>query len=83
VAALGGEPTGRSVLVRTAGGTVTAELHRIRGLRVGELELPALDVLALEHVPPGVEGLLGMDVLGRFPGLGGPRGPLGTPAPSG
>jgi clan AA aspartic protease (TIGR02281 family) len=86
-AALGSQATGRAVRVRTAGGTVTAEVHQIRDLKVGELRVPTLEVLVLEEGPPGAAGLLGMDVLGRFPGLSGPGalpgGLLGRPAPSG
>lgn len=65
--ALGSRVVDRAVPVRTAGGTVSGELHRIRDLRVGALGLQELDVLVLEQLPPETEGLLGMDVLGRLP----------------
>jgi hypothetical protein len=59
---------GRQVRVRTAGGTVSAEVVRLRDARLGELTLTELDVLELRSLPPGVSGLLGMDVIGRLPG---------------
>ena len=81
--ALGSEATGRKVQVRTAGGTIVAEVHRIPDFQVGALRLPSLEVLVMEQGPPGAEGLLGMDILGRFRGASGASGLLGTPAPSG
>jgi clan AA aspartic protease (TIGR02281 family) len=74
---------GRDVGVRTAGGVVRGELHRIRNLRIGGLELPALDVLVLEHLPADSDGLLGMDVLGRLPSGLLPATLLGRPPGSG
>lgn len=71
-AALSGRPTGERVRVRTAGGVVESELMRLDDLEVGEVRLESPTVLVLEGpLPDGVDGLLGMDVLGRFP--------LGTP----
>jgi len=60
---------GRSVQVRTAGGLVTARVHRVQNLVLGEMRLSQLEVLALDTLPSGVEGLLGMDVLGAYPRL--------------
>ena len=67
---LGASDLGRTVRVRTAGGVVAARLHRVRELVLGELRVEQLDVLALDSLPAGVDGLLGMDVLGRYPRLG-------------
>ena len=78
--ALGSVSTEQSVQVRTAAGTISAEVHRVRDVQVGQLRLPYLDVLVLEQAPPGADGLLGMDVLARFPGLSGSPGRLGRPA---
>lgn len=77
---LGSTPTEQSVQVRTAGGIISAQIHRVRDVQVGQLRLPYLDVIVLEQGPPGVDGLLGMDVLARFPGLPGSSGRLGRPA---
>ena len=69
--------TGRVVPVRTAGGRVEAEIHVLRQVEIGPLRLDALEVLVLDRaLPSGVDGLLGMDVLGRLPnqGLGGAAG---------
>ncbi|MEQ8861095.1 MAG: retropepsin-like aspartic protease [Pseudomonadales bacterium] len=66
--ALGAKPSGRWVKVRTAGGVVDAELLRLRDVEIGALRIDSLEVLVLdEALPDGVDGLLGMDVLGRFP----------------
>ncbi len=74
---LGSRATGRRVPVRTAGGTVEAEIHVLRQVEIGPLRLDVLEVLVLDRaLPSGVDGLLGMDVLGRLPnqGLGGAAG---------
>ncbi len=74
---LGSMATGRVVPVRTAGGRVEAEIHVLRQVEIGPLRLDALEVLVLDRaLPSGVDGLLGMDVLGRLPnqGLGGAAG---------
>ena len=78
--ALGSVSMEQSVQVRTAAGTISAEVYRVRDVQVGQLRLPYLDVLVLEQAPPGADGLLGMDVLARFPGLSGSPGRLGRPA---
>ncbi len=70
VAAVGATPTGRRVRVRTAAGLIEAPVLELHGFRVGPLELQTLTVLVLDHpLPDGVDGLLGMDVLSRFPGV--------------
>jgi clan AA aspartic protease (TIGR02281 family) len=77
---LGARPTGERVRVRTAGGIVESEVHRVSDFEVGALHLEDLSVLVLEGpLPHGVDGLLGMDVLGRFPGVAG----TGLPVPAG
>lgn len=70
-AGLGSRATGRFVPVRTAGGRVEAEIHVLRQVEIGPLRLDALEVLVLDRaLPSGVDGLLGMDVLGRLPNQG-------------
>ena len=74
---LGSRATGRRVPVRTAGGTVEAEIHVLHRVEIGPLRLDLLEVLVLDRsLPSGVDGLLGMDVLGRLPNraLGGAAG---------
>lgn len=67
-ARLGAKPTGRRVRVRTANGVVESEEHRIANVEIGPLRLESLNVLVLEGpLPQDVDGLLGMDVLSRFP----------------
>ena len=69
---LGSVPTGERVRVSTAGGVVESEVHHVRDLEVGDLHLDSLSVLVLDGpLPQGVDGLLGMDVLARFPGVPG------------
>lgn len=69
---LGSRGTGQWVQVRTAGGPVTAEVHRLQQVEIGALRLATLEVLVLDEALPGdVDGLLGMDVLGRLPDAGG------------
>jgi clan AA aspartic protease (TIGR02281 family) len=66
---VGSTDLGRTVQVRTAGGVVSAGLHRVQNLALGEMRLEQLEVLALDTLPGGVDGLLGMDVLGAYPRL--------------
>ena len=67
-AALNATPTGKRVQVRTANGTVTSEVHRVADVEIGPLHLESLAVLVLDGpLPRDADGLLGMDVLGRFP----------------
>lgn len=70
--ALSSRATGQWVQVRTAGGPVAAEVHQLQQVEIGALRLAALEVLVLDTALPGdVDGLLGMDVLGRLPNAGG------------
>jgi predicted aspartyl protease len=65
--------------VQTAGGVIESEVHRVTDLEIGALRLDSLSVLVLDGpLPRGVDGLLGMDVLSRFPGEPG----TGLPAPA-
>jgi predicted aspartyl protease len=51
----------------TVGGSVTRPIARLRSLKVGEAEVQNLVVLIHDfHPHPRIEGLLGMDFLGRF-----------------
>jgi len=81
--ALGSRARERGVGVQTAGGIVQGELHRVHDLRVGGLHVDELEVLVLERLPAGAEGLLGMDVLGRIPPRVLPMTLLGRPPVSG
>lgn len=54
---------GRSVQVRTAGGMVQAPVYRVADFEFGGTRFEALEVIALASLPPGSDGLLGMDVL--------------------
>lgn len=57
----------RTVRLQTAGGTVEAPVYRVRGLRLGGVALPPLDVSVLELPGLGsVDGLLGMNALAGF-----------------
>lgn len=80
---LGSQAERTDVDVRTAGGLVRGELHRVRDLKVGVLHLPELEVLVLAELPDGADGLLGMDVLGRLPAGALPATLLGRPPASG
>jgi predicted aspartyl protease len=64
---LGARRLDRSARVNTANGITEMATYRISGLRVGELEIPDLVVLALPDPPHDADGLLGMDVLDRLP----------------
>ena len=77
VAALDATATGERVRVRTAGGVVEAEVHRVSDVEVGGLRLESLSVLVLDGpLPRGVDGLLGMDVLDHFQAVPGTSLPL-------
>jgi len=53
--------------MQTANGVIMATVAKLRTLRLGDLELNDLDVVLLDNWPsPEVQGLLGMNVLGRF-----------------
>jgi aspartyl protease family protein len=64
----GADTLGERVRVSTAGGVVMADVYQLRELEVGVLRLTGVPVLVLDGpLPDGVDGLLGMDVLSRFP----------------
>jgi|TARA_B100000315_G_scaffold195737_1_gene186682 hypothetical protein len=56
----------------TAGGVVDVPMFELRELSVAGRTFEAFEVLALDDLPAGVDGLLGMDVLDGFswPGTG-------------
>ena len=59
-------PIGTDV-VHTVGGAITVTLAQLQSLRVGEAEVTNLRVIIHDFSPnPRFEGLLGMDVLGRY-----------------
>jgi predicted aspartyl protease len=62
---IAGERLHSAVSVRTAAGVVDLPLYRVADVTLGALEVPTLDVLELDADLPGVEGLLGMDLLRR------------------
>ncbi len=77
--AMAAEPTGVRVKVRTANGVVESEVHRVSPVDIGGVHLDSLNVLVLDGpLPKGADGLLGMDVLSRFPAIPG----VGTAAAS-
>jgi predicted aspartyl protease len=80
---IAGERLHSAVSVRTAAGVVDLPLYRVADVTLGALEVPTLDVLELDADLPGVEGLLGMDLLRRvgLPRLkpGEERDPGGVP----
>lgn len=59
-------PIGTDV-VHTVGGAITVTFARLQSLRLGEAEVTNLPVIIHDFSPnPRFEGLLGMDVLGRY-----------------
>ena len=59
-------PLGKA-FVHTVGGPVAVSLGRLESLKVGTAEVNKLQVLIHDFSPdPRIEGLLGMDFLGRF-----------------
>ena len=60
---IGARPEGAQIMVATASGTVRAQLYRVERLEIGPLTLSDHRVIALELPTPGIDGLLGMDVL--------------------
>ncbi len=60
---LGAEPLRREVRLQTANGVVVAQLFRVRDLEVQGHWLEDLTVVELPVNVPGVDGLLGLDVL--------------------
>ncbi|MGI9324671.1 MAG: aspartyl protease family protein [Pseudomonadales bacterium] len=53
----------RSVNVRTAGGPIVAPLYQLGEFEFAGTRFSDLEVIALGSLPPGTDGLLGMDVL--------------------
>ena len=66
---LNAQRLGHRLEVRTANSSLEAEVYRVFDLQVGDVSIGDIDVLALPELPAGVNGLLGMDVLNRFPKL--------------
>ncbi|MEM7098283.1 MAG: retropepsin-like aspartic protease [Pseudomonadota bacterium] len=63
---LGATPTGRNVSVRTAGGPVETEIYVLPVFFVQGQQVSNLRVLRLPTELPGMDGLLGTDVLQQF-----------------
>lgn len=57
-----------SMTMHTAGGTVQADVLPIESIRMGEAEVRNIEAAIhdLPEAPPGIEGLLGLNVLGQF-----------------
>ena len=66
---LNAQRLGHRLEVRTANSSLEAEVYRVFDLQVGDVSIGDIDVLGLPELPAGVNGLLGMDVLNRFPKL--------------
>ncbi len=66
---LNAQRLGHRLEVRTANSSLEADVYRVFDLQVGDVSIGDIDVLALPDLPPGLNGLLGMDVLDRFPKL--------------
>jgi clan AA aspartic protease (TIGR02281 family) len=62
---IGASPEAAEVTVATASGTVRAQIYRVDHFEIGPLTLNQHRVIALELPTPGIDGLLGMDVLGQ------------------
>ena len=59
-------PAGRSA-VQTVGGMIAVTISRLRSLKVGEAEVNDLLIIIHDFSPdPRINGLLGMDFLGRY-----------------
>jgi len=59
-------PVGRSA-VQTVGGVIAVTISRLRSLKVGEAEVNDLLIIVHDFSPdPRINGLLGMDFLGRY-----------------
>jgi hypothetical protein len=64
--ALSLRPAGRSA-VQTVGGVVTVTMSRLRSLKVGQAEVSDLPIIVHDFSrDPRIDGLLGMDFLGRY-----------------
>lgn len=56
-----------NIIAQTVGGTITAPVARLSSLKVGEAEVNDLSVTVHDFSQdPRIEGLLGMDFLGRY-----------------
>ena len=66
---LGARYLGESVRVLTAGGEVQAQVYELDELVVGGRVFEKARVLGIDSLPEGIDGLLGMDVLGNVEGL--------------
>ena len=60
------EPTGKTGLFTTANGQVSAPIYRLDSLSVGEWRVSNLEVGVLALEDPRLDGLLGMNFLGKF-----------------
>lgn len=66
---VGAESLDRRVWVHTANGVTEMPIYRVDELTAGPLRLESVDVLGLANLPGDADGLLGMDVLTRLPGV--------------
>lgn len=57
-----------SMTMHTAGGTVQTEVLPIASMTIGDAEVTNVEaaIYDLPEAPPGIEGLLGLNVLGQF-----------------
>lgn len=62
------KPAIGSVILKTAGGPVQAEMVQVDSIRVGDAEVrgSVAAVCALPDIPQGIDGLLGLSFLSRF-----------------
>jgi len=65
IARTGGKRVNDGVWVTTATGRVAVPVYEITSLEVGDVRIDSLSVLGLPQDLPGVDGLLGMDLLRR------------------
>ena len=61
----GATNTGRTALISTASGRVDAPVYQVESLQIGNVILSKHYVLGMRIPVPGIDGLLGMDVLSR------------------
>ncbi len=61
----GATNTGRTALISTASGRVNAPVYLVESLLIGNVRLSKHYVLGMRIPVPGIDGLLGMDVLSR------------------
>ena len=64
---LGARRLQQQATVHTAGGVVSMPIYILDSLEVGSLQTNELRVLGLDTLPPGVDGLLGLDILDQLP----------------